>query len=177
MKKEVEGLTTRVNEVEVHVDNTEKRVVDLEKMDGDYGKEVRKMIKSEVNEVIEREEKANNIVIRNLEEIEEREEVGDDDDEENDEDEKIKNDEDLVNHMLKNVLQVKNVVVSNVRRVGRRQDNSSRLTVVKLQTWEMKDKVLRASKVLRDNADWKKVYISPDLTREQQKRTMISDQS
>ena len=40
---------------------------------------------------------------------------------------------------------------------------------MKLQTWDMKDKLVRATKGLGDHPEWKQVSITPDLTKEQQK--------
>jgi hypothetical protein len=143
LEEKVEELTTRVEEIDNIKGNLKERVCIV--------------VREELYEIREREAKSANVIIRNLEEIEEGG--------------RWKDDKELVEHLVHNVLGQKDVEVVSTGRVPENKiDGRNRLVVVTLGTRTMKVKVLRVAKSLRSKDQWKQVYISADETKREREK-------
>jgi hypothetical protein len=58
--------------------------------------------------------------------------------------------------------------IENVTRIGKVQTGKPRLLKVQLKSLEGRNEILKRAKDLRNNEDFKKIFIVPDLTRKQQ---------
>ena len=116
-------------------------------------------MREELYEIRETEAKSANVIIRNLEEIEEGG--------------RWKDEKELVEHLVHNVLGQKyvEVILTGSGRVPEnRIGGRNRLVVVTLGTRTMKIKMLRVAKSLRSKDQWKQVYISADETKREREK-------
>ena len=138
LEEKVEELTTRVEEIDNIMGNHKERVCIV--------------VREVLYQIREREAKSANVIIKNLEEIEEGG--------------RRKDDKELVEHLVHNVLGQNDVEVVSTGRVPENKiDGRNRLVVVTLGTRTMKVKVLRVAKSLQSKDQWKQVYISEDETK------------
>ena len=164
MKTEHEKLRSDVAELKTKVD-------DIQNVKGDFGVKVREVVKEEVSEISEINQRSSNIVVKWVEEL--------DDGKENEYRKKnrdklgiqnISTEKELGEHIINNVLQLNNVNVVSAERIGnfKEEDGFKRHLRVSLENKRSRNYILRNAKKLKDHADWKDVYISPDLTKKQQ---------
>ena len=150
--KLVQGLKDQQAKLEEKVEELTTRVEEIDSIKGNHKERVCIVVREELCEIREREAKSANVIIRNLEEIKEGG--------------RWKDDKELVEHLVHNVLGQKDVEVVSTGRVPENKiDGRNRLVVVTLGTRTMKVKVLRVAKSLRSKDQWKQVYISADETK------------
>ncbi len=78
-------------------------------------------------------------------------------------------DEDMVKRVLGDGLKLDPMRhIEEVHRIGSQADNKVRPIRVKIKSMEARNEILKRARLLKDAEEYKKVYISPDLTREQQ---------
>jgi hypothetical protein len=107
-------------------------------------------MKKDVSENLEIDKRKHNIVIHGL-----KESSG--------------GDEDIVRQVLGDGLKMDPMRhVEEIHRIGSQADNKVRPIRVKIKSMEARMEILGRAKTLKDAEEFKKVYISPDLTREQQ---------
>ena len=71
-----------------------------------------------------------------------------------------------VNDMIKNVLQLDDIEVTHVSRLPKPDsDERKRLVMVKLASREQRNKVLKNKAKLKREINWKDVYVSCDMTK------------
>ena len=155
--KLVQGLKDQQAKLEEKVEELTTRVEEIDNIKGNHNERVCIIVREELYEIREREAKSVNVIIRNLEEIEEGG--------------RWKDDKELVEHLVHNVLGQKGVEVVSTGRVPENKiDGRNRLVVVTLGTRTMKVKVLRVAKSLRSKDQWKQVYISADETKREREK-------
>lgn len=111
-----------------------------------------KVVQDEIFEKLEIDKRRSNIVIHNLKE-------------EDDND-----DEDAVRRLLGSGLNLDGRRhVESVQRIGKKVDEKVRPIRVKMFNTESRKEVLSRAKLLKDNKDYEWTFITPDLTRNQQK--------
>lgn len=82
-------------------------------------------------------------------------------------DDRIEYDESRVNEVLKEI-GIRDVRVSECRRIGKKRENGSRLLKIKINDINKKKEILSKSKTLKTSQCFKKVFIHHDLTPMQQ---------
>ena len=124
-------MTDQQDKLEAKVDEQTTRVEEIDNIKGNHKERVSIVLREELNEIRQMEAKSANVIIRNLEEIEEGG--------------RWKDDKELVEHFVHNVLGEKDVeVISTGRVTENRIDGRNRLVVVTLGTQTMKVKVYEA---------------------------------
>ena len=184
--KLVQGLRDKHDELQTRVEELESKVNTMDDMKGEFKDKVTNVVREEMYEMREKESKENNIVLRNVFELDDPETVDDEDDEddgeeadddtgrdeenrvEKNEGRKWSNESELVNHILQNVLENENIEVTATKRVpNTRREGQNRMIIVTLRNKQMRDQVLRSAKNLRRIPEWDGVYIGPDLTKKE----------
>ena len=171
--KLVQGIKDRQDDLDTKFTELSKQVDDMAEVKGQYGDKVRQVAREEYYEAKQREERIANIVIRNAKEIEN--ELGQDrDEDETDDDEDEHNawtTVRIVENIVQTVLGHADVKVVSAKRVpDKKTPGKNRAIVATLGNRNMKDKVLRVAKQLRDKQGWRDVYIGPDHTKVERER-------
>lgn len=175
--KLVQGLKDKHDELQCKIEQLENKVETIEEVRGKFRERVNDVVREEIYEAKERESRITNVIIKNLEEIED-DVIIEDDKDSDDETEEVetetgngddmvpKSDLDQVNHLLKDVLELNDVVVEEVKRVPERKiDGKKRMIIATMKDKAMRDRVLKSAKKLRQIRDWDHVYLAPDLTK------------
>ena len=157
------GILKFLNEVKTKQDNMDKRLKSCEQQlekcntfQTNVEDNLHNWVRDEVYEVKERESKANNLVITNLEETQ------------GDEEEDTAQ---VLSKFLDEALDIKDAEIKEARRIPNPPDKEDqpRLIVTTLANKDMKHTILKKARDLKDkdNEQLNNIYISPDLTRKQ----------
>ena len=153
----VQGLKDQQDKLEANVDELTIKVVEIAAVKDTRKEKVCRVVMEELCEGREKEAKSANVLIRYFKEINRDEDGG------------WKDDRELLEHLVHNVLEQKEVEEVSVTRVPDMEDRNI-LTVVTLGNSNMKMKVLRVTNNLRDKDEWGHVFISAyETTRERDK--------
>lgn len=183
----VQGIKEKQDDLEVKYNELSQKVESIENLEGNFNSNIRSVIKEEIYETNEKEKRKSNIIIKNMCELEDG---GDDNDDENGDIDNNKTEKrakenfgieycttekEIAEHVVKNVLKVKDVKILQAERI---EVNGSRRRPlrVRLEGKEQKFKVLNKSKQLRHITEYQNIFISPDMTyseREKDKKLRI----
>ena len=162
--KLVNNLKESNEKLQLRVEKVENRLDNIENMKSEpFREEIRKVIRAEVYEAKEKEVKECNLVIKGIYEI-------DDVEYENDPlgIRGMQSDEQVVDHLLKNVLEVEGVEINRIERIKlpqREGSDKTKIMIVKTGSFYQKQKVLRNAKKLGGKGPWHKVFINKDMTK------------
>jgi hypothetical protein len=158
LKEDMKNLSARVDDV-------------VKCSEPEFKTNLKHLVREEVYDTNERAKKKCNVVIRGIEEVEDIEE---------DDERGIhgKTDEEIANHLFHEVVGARDVVVKEVTRVPSGiTPGKPRLIVAKLENSDMKFKLLRKTRVLKDKAGWDRTYVAPDKTkREREEDKVLRDE-
>lgn len=163
IKEKQDSLEEKFNELNVKVQN-------IEKIEGHFSTSIREVVREEMYEANEKEKRKCNVIIKNLNEL--VDDSSDGDSETKEEEEKCKeargikgcvSDKEIAEHVIQNVLQLKEINVVQAERIDSRWSNRRPLRV-RLEKKEHKFKILNKSKQLKNNSSYQDVFISPDKT-------------
>jgi hypothetical protein len=187
--KLVQNMQDAQAEMRADIVDISKKVDDVVEMkDKGHCDKVRSLVREEVHEIQEKEKKCTNIIIRGLLEKGVIVQESDDDDEsQSDEDSDGDNslragansDRSLVEHLFYNVLDQKDVKIQTVRRIeqkdkdGKLIEGRDSLIIAQMESKNMKYKILRISKKLKDTKGWEKVFLGPDRTKKEQEEDKV----
>ncbi|XP_052786446.1 uncharacterized protein LOC128221863 [Mya arenaria] len=137
------------------VKNLQERVVQLEKKGTDNTSAIQQNSVSEtIYEQREREFRARNLVIQNLPESSAEEP-----------EERNKEDMGSVGELLKIIGITEEAVVEKCMRIGKKEDDKTRITKIIVNSVETKKAILKDAKRLKNETIYKEVFIGPDLTK------------
>lgn len=163
----LESLSRRVENIEQKNVALEKRYEELVKENSKLSEELSKMrdmstsskleiLEESVAESQNRMSRIQNIVLQGVPESD----TGSVDD-------RMRQDTERVNEVLREI-GVSDTAISNVRRVGRKRKDGSRLLLVRVADVDGKRRILAKSKTLRNSSSMSRVFVKPDLTPMQQ---------
>ncbi|KAJ8042605.1 Histone-lysine N-methyltransferase trithorax [Holothuria leucospilota] len=162
--KLVQSLKEKNDLLEKKIDELSQQVEDLSSLKDNFAGKVRDIVREEVKEIKDKEERACNVVISSIPESVASDSQGD---------EERRSDLEKVNYLIHEVLQAPDVKVVTTHRVPKLRDGNAsfnRKTVVKLEAPNQRNKLLRIAKNLRGKEEWQGVYINPDLTVKERKK-------
>ena len=169
LNKDTKSLETKVTALEAENKALKLRLDALEKKQGEGEGNLTKVkeemtqakeeVKKEVKEeLIERDERSDNLVIYGLKESEEEEA-----------EERKKEDEEMVKKVAKQtgVTVEENDVEVKFRAGKKREDGKPRPLIIRMKDPEKREKILDGANKLGKKDEWKKVYVAPDMTAKQ----------
>ena len=159
LELEKETVAQRMEKVEMQAERVKEGLTEVEKEVVSGMEKAKEVVKTEVkNDLKEREERSGNIVIYGLPELKEKEE-----EKRNEEDKKS------MEELLRKI-EVETSGPFEVKfRAGKKNDENEkpRPLIVRFEKDEMRERIMNNARKLSKKEGWKKVFIAPDLTREQ----------
>ena len=154
---ERDALKEKVGRIKDKTDQVKDKVIDMEKeIESGMEKAKTEMTQGMAKEMVDREEKSNNIAIYGLKEAEEGKEDW-------------KEDEEKVKEMMQEIgVEIQGGVEVKYRAGRKRNENGRpRPTIVKIEDDETREKVLENARRLARKDGWADVFIAPDMTPKQ----------
>ena len=166
LKKDIRAVSTSVTQIVEDIDTLKRDMKDHQDkvnstanyQDPTFLNKTKQLIREETQEIRMRELRECNLIITNMVEEDRNTESGT----------ATEEDSDMarVNDMIKNVLQLDDVEVTHVSRLPKPDsDERKRLVMVKLASREQRNKVLKNKAKLKREINWKDVYVSCDMTK------------
>ena len=156
---EQKAMAAKIDKMESKSDQVTHKIVGMEKEIEDGMEKAKKEVKNEMaTEMKEREERGENIVVYGVEEAKEE----DPEERKRKDNEKMKELAEVIGVEVKGGMEVK-------FRAGKKKEGEERPRpmIVKVEDEETRQKLLSNARRLARNDDWRRVFVSPDMTYQQ----------
>ena len=169
MDKKIESKAdkTSITELESRVKSLEEKQVSdrsggASASGGETEKQKSDTVRETIEEQKEREFRARNIVIHNLPESE-KEEI----------DERREDDITLVTGVFDALGVTEENAIEKCSRIGKTDEEKTRITIVTLESVQLKRQILKKSRSLKDIEKYEEVFVGPNLTKMQRKEQYL----
>ena len=161
LNNNIASLSSKIKTIETRLDNLSQRqttqATEIETLKLSYESMTTLLPSTILDEVDNRFRRRTNIIIRGLPELEE-----------GSANDRRDHDVTRTNAVLNYLSCDSNIIVKNVTRIGKKRPNGHRLLKIVLPDEDMKRDILQKAKSLRSSSKFADVFISPDLTPQQQ---------
>ena len=167
----VHSMKTEQDKIRKEVEDLRAVVTDISEVRGAFEEKIRDVVKDEINEAREKEQRCLNVMFKGVVELQDDPQAGNCD--------RVRerlgvvqltSDLEVAEHLIRNVLEVEDVVATKAERLGEKllANKYRRHVRVTLESKNMKFKLLNRARSLKDKEGCEDIYISPDLTKKQQ---------